>query len=135
MGLRARGAARVPAREGRGLRRGLDAQAGAVFTALADPTRREIARLLSERGPLTQTELSHALPVTRQAVAKHLGALAEAGLVEAAREGRESRYRLTPAPFEAAALWMAALGAEWDRRLEALRSLLEQPGLRSSRAR
>jgi DNA-binding transcriptional ArsR family regulator len=73
--------------------------------------------------------------VTRQAVAKHLAALAEAGLVEASRDGRESRYRLTPAPFEAAALWMAALGADWDRRLEALRSVLEPPRLRSSRAR
>jgi DNA-binding transcriptional ArsR family regulator len=75
------------------------------------------------------------LPVTRQAVAKHLAALADAGLVEPARHGRESRYRLTPAPFEAAALWMAALGAEWDRRLDALRSHLEASELRSSRAR
>ncbi len=84
---------------------------------------------------MTQTELAARLPVTRQAVAKHLGALAAAGLVEPARAGRESRYRLTPAPFEAAALWMAALGAEWDRRLEALRSLLESAAVRSSRAR
>jgi DNA-binding transcriptional ArsR family regulator len=68
-------------------------------------------------------------------VAKHLAALADAGLVEATRDGRESRYRLTPAPFEAAALWMAALGAEWDRRLEALRTLLEAPAVRSTRAR
>lgn len=96
-----------------------------MFAALADPTRREIARLLSESGPLTQTQLAARLPVTRQAVAKHLTALAEAGLVEPARAGREARYRLTPAPFEAAALWMMALGAEWDRRLEALNELLE----------
>ena len=106
-----------------------------MFAALADPTRREIARLLSERGPQTQTELAAMLPVTRQAVAKHLRALADAGLVEPAHEGRESRYRLTPAPFEAAALWMAALGAEWDRRLEALHALLEPSSVRSSRAR
>jgi DNA-binding transcriptional ArsR family regulator len=91
--------------------------------------------LLSERGPLTQTELARVLPVTRQAVAKHLAALGDAGLVEAEREGRESRYRLTPAPFEAAALWMAALGAEWDRRLDALRAMLEAPVVRSTRAR
>jgi DNA-binding transcriptional ArsR family regulator len=91
--------------------------------------------LLSELGPLTQTELAAQLPVTRQAVAKHLAALAEAGLVEPARRGRESRYRLTPAPFEAAALWMAALGAEWDRRLEALQEHLESAELRSTRAR
>ena len=84
---------------------------------------------------MTQTELARELPVTRQAVAKHLGALADAGLVEPARAGREARYRLTPAPFEAAALWMAALGAEWDRRLEALRSVLESSPVRSTRAR
>jgi len=99
-----------------------------VFTALADPMRREIARLLSEGGPLTQTELARRLPVSRQAVAKHLAALASAGLVEPARSGREAPYRLTPEPFEAAALWMAALGARWDRRLESLRSLLEGRG-------
>lgn len=99
---------------------------GAVFAALADPTRREIAQLLAARGPLTQTELARELPITRQGVAKHLAALAEAGLVEASREGRESRYRLTPAPFAATALWMAALGAEWDARLETLRRVLER---------
>ena len=99
-----------------------------MFTALADPMRREIARLLSEGGPLTQTELARRLPVSRQAVAKHLAALASAGLVEPARSGREAPYRLTPEPFEAAALWMAALGARCDRRLESLRSLLEGRG-------
>lgn len=57
---------------------------------------------------------------------KHLGALDEAGLVRWARHGRETRYRLTPRPLEAAALWMAALGAEWDERLEALRRLFER---------
>jgi DNA-binding transcriptional ArsR family regulator len=97
-----------------------------VFAALADPTRREIAKLLAEQGPLTPTELARQLPITRQAVTKHLGALDEAGLVRWARQGRETRYRLTPRPLEAAALWMAALGAEWDERLEALRSLFER---------
>jgi DNA-binding transcriptional ArsR family regulator len=97
-----------------------------VFAALADPTRREIAKLLAEQGQLTPTELARQLPVTRQAVTKHLGALDEAGLVRSARHGRETRYRLTPRPLEAAALWMAALGAEWDERLEALRGLFER---------
>ncbi len=100
--------------------------AGAVFTALADPTRRQIVELLSEHGAQTPTELAGRLPITRQGVAKHLDLLAEAGLVEWSRSGRESRYRLTPEPFEAAALWMASVGAEWDRRLEALRGLLER---------
>jgi DNA-binding transcriptional ArsR family regulator len=102
-----------------------DEQAGAVFAALADPTRREIARLLADRGPQTQTELARRLPITRQGVAKHLALLADAGLVESSRSGREAEFRLTPEPFEAAALWMASVGAQWDRRLEALRKLLE----------
>ena len=97
-----------------------------MFAALADPTRREIAKLLAEQGPLTPTRLAGQLPITRQAVAKHLTALDEAGLVRSTRHGREIRYRLTPRPFEAAALWMAALGAEWDERLESLRRLLER---------
>jgi len=97
-----------------------------VFAALADPTRRQIAKLLAEQGQLTPTELAGQLPITRQAVTKHLGALHEAGLVRSGRHGRETRYRLTPRPFEAAALWMAALGAEWDERLEALRGLIER---------
>jgi ArsR family transcriptional regulator, cadmium/lead-responsive transcriptional repressor len=105
---------------------GLNDRAGAVFAALADPTRREIARLLADRGPLTPTELAKTLPITRQGVAKHLLALEEAGLVRSARHGRETRYRLTPRPFEAAALWMAALGAGWDERLDSLRRLLER---------
>ena len=105
---------------------GLDERAGAVFAALADPTRREIAKLLAERGPLTPTELAGCLPITRQAVTKHLAALEEAGLASSSRSGRETRFRLTPRPFEAAALWMAALGAKWDERLESLRSLLER---------
>ena len=97
-----------------------------MFAALADSTRREIARLLAERGHSTPTELAARLPITRQAVTKHLVALAEAGLVRSSRHGRETRYRLTPRPFEAAALWMAALGAKWDERLESLRGLLER---------
>jgi DNA-binding transcriptional ArsR family regulator len=97
-----------------------------VFAALADSTRREIAKLLADQGPLTPTQLAAHLPITRQAVTKHLGALEEAGLVRWSRRGRETRYRLTPRPFEAAALWMAAVGAEWDERLEALRGVLER---------
>jgi DNA-binding transcriptional ArsR family regulator len=93
-----------------------------VFSAIADPTRRSVIRLLSEHGPGSATELAGRLAVSRQAVAKHLAALAAAGLVEvAAVEGREKRFRLTPAPLADAASWMASVGAEWDDRLEALR--------------
>jgi DNA-binding transcriptional ArsR family regulator len=91
-----------------------------VFAALADPSRRFIVEALAERGDATATELAAELPVTRQAVAKHLGALADAGLVDAARAGRETRYRLTPGPLVDAAAWMSRVGSEWDDRLAAL---------------
>ena len=94
---------------------------GAVFGALADPTRREVMRSLAERPGLTASHLAGELPITRQAVAKHLGALSSAGLVSARREGRETRYTLTPAPLVDAMEWMAAVGADWDERLELLR--------------
>ena len=81
---------------------------GQVFGALADPSRRQVIGYLSERGTATATELTGELPMTRPAVAKHLATLAEAGLVESERLGRETRYRLTEA------------GEEWDDRLDAL---------------
>lgn len=98
--------------------------AGAVFAALADPTRRFVVRCLAEEGPVTATELAGRLPISRQAVSKHLGALGDAGLVEAERAGREVRYRLTPEPFSDAAAWMVEVGRQWDRRLDGLRAHL-----------
>jgi DNA-binding transcriptional ArsR family regulator len=91
-----------------------------VFDALADPNRRRLLGFLAERETATATELAGELPVTRQAVAKHLAALSAAGLVEGTRQGRETRYRLTPAPLGEAMAWMAAVGAQWDDRLAAL---------------
>jgi DNA-binding transcriptional ArsR family regulator len=97
---------------------------GLVFGALADPSRRHVLRTLSSRPNATQRELSAELPISRQAVSKHLATLRAAGLVEFERRGRETRYRLTPEPLEHAAAWMAEVGAEWDRRLASLRRLL-----------
>ena len=97
-------------------------RADAVFAALADPTRRQVIRALSHRGPSTATGLAAALPVTRQAVTKHLDALAAAGLVTATRRGRERLYQISPQPLTAAVSWMADLGARWDERLAALRA-------------
>ena len=85
---------------------------GQVFGALADPSRRAVIGYLADRGTATATELTGELPMTRQAVAKHLHTLAGAGLVESERQGRETRYRLTEA------------GSEWDDRLDALKSHL-----------
>jgi DNA-binding transcriptional ArsR family regulator len=91
-----------------------------VFAALADPTRRTVLQEVALRGSATATELAEPLAVTRQAVAKHLGVLAQAGLVDARREGRETRYRPTPAPMGEAIGWMTEVGSAWDERLAAL---------------
>ena len=97
-------------------------RAGPVFAALADPTRREVIRRLAEDGPLTATELAGPLRISRQAVAKHLSQLAAAGLVASRREGRETRYTVTPEPLEQAVAWIVQAGGEWDDRLARLGS-------------
>jgi DNA-binding transcriptional ArsR family regulator len=102
-----------------------DDPAGAVFTALADPTRRRIVHELSKDGPLTATELSRRIPVTRQAIAKHFGALEEAELAVGTRAGRETRYELRTEAFAEAEAWMRAIGATWDRRLASFREYAE----------
>ena len=100
----------------------------AVFAALADPNRRFLVETLAARGTATATQLAAELPVTRQAVAKHLAALGEAGLVDATRAGRETRYQLTPGPLTDAIAWMERVGVQWDDRLEALQSHLGRRG-------
>ncbi len=99
-----------------------------VFAALADPTRRAILHAVAAAatGSATATELAEDLPVTRQAVVKHLQALAEAGLVAGERHGREQRYRVTPEPISAAMAWMADVGAAWDVRLSRLEQRLSE---------
>lgn len=95
-----------------------------VFDALGDPGRRALVASVAERGHATATELSAELPVTRQAVAKQLGALADAGLLHATRVGRETRYEVTPRPLADAAAWLVAVGAAWDERLARLAAAL-----------
>ena len=99
---------------------------GAVFAALSDSNRRFVLETLARTETATATELAAELPVTRQAVAKHLAALGEAGLVRATREGRESRYRLTPGPLGEAMAWLVDVGAAWDDRLGSLRTYVER---------
>jgi DNA-binding transcriptional ArsR family regulator len=94
--------------------------AGAVFVALADPTRRRLLAAIADRPQATATELAAELPISRQAVIKHLSALADAGLLDRERAGREVHYRVTPAPLSDAVSWMAEVGGQWDERLEAL---------------
>jgi predicted ArsR family transcriptional regulator len=79
-----------------------------------------MVEMLARRETVTATELAGELPVTRQAVAKHLAALDAAGLVTAERHGREARYRLTPAPLADVVAWAERVGDDWDGRLAAL---------------
>jgi len=107
-----------PGARGRaGLRVGMNVEA--VFTALADPTRRAVIGRLAQE-PASASRLAGELPISRQAVAKHLAALDRAGLVAVHREGREARYTLDPAPMGDAMAWMASVGAQWDERLARL---------------
>ena len=102
--------------------------AGAVFHALADPTRRRMVGELAERQELTATELGARVSISRQAAAKHLALLADAGLVASAREGREVRYRLTPRPMADAISWIGDVGGTWDERLSRLTRHLRDRG-------
>ena len=105
----------------------IEAVAEQVFTALADPTRRAILAALAAGGPATATDLADRLPVTRQAIAKHLVLMAEAGLVTAEPgERRRVRYRLRSAPMQVAQQFLAALARDWDRPLGALTEHLDQ---------
>jgi DNA-binding transcriptional ArsR family regulator len=108
-----------------------EAAAVAVFAALTDPIRRSVLDTLARRGPATVSELANRLPVTRQAVAKHLAQLVEAGLLRADEpDGRRVRYRVDPAPVRAALRWLTALATDWDDRFDALRRYVEQPAER-----
>jgi DNA-binding transcriptional ArsR family regulator len=111
----------------------------AVFAALADPTRRSILRAVAERGPVTATTLSDGLPISRQAVAKHLSLLRRAGLVVADRAGRETQFVAVGVPLEDLAAWADETGRRWDDRLTRLRERLSDrhagPPRRSSASR
>ncbi|MGC0334391.1 DNA-binding transcriptional ArsR family regulator [Streptomyces sp. SAI-170] len=96
-----------------------------VLGALADPTRRRLLDLLAEHGEATATTLAGQLPVSRQAVVKHLAVLDTAGLVSASRVGREVRYAVRPAALDTTARWMASLASEWDRRLARIKRIAE----------
>jgi DNA-binding transcriptional ArsR family regulator len=101
-----------------------DATLVPVFAALGDETRWSILTALGE-GDASASALAGRLPVTRQAIARHLTVLHEAGLVEPERVGREVRYRVVGAELAATARRLDAIGAEWDRRLAAIKEIAE----------
>jgi DNA-binding transcriptional ArsR family regulator len=96
-----------------------------LWTAVADPTRRRILDALLAHGEATATTLAGELPVTRQAIAKHLSVLERSGLVESRRLGRELRYAVRPERLDVATEWLARVAAEWDDRLGAIKRLAE----------
>lgn len=102
-----------------------DALIEVVLAALADPMRRRILNVLSAAGGGTATLIAQDLPVTRQAVVKHLAVLNDAGLVVGRRIGREVRFSVAPAPLQHTARWMADLASEWDRPLREVKRLAE----------
>ena len=102
---------------------------GPVFAALADPTRRHVVETLVREGSTSVPALNSALPISRQAIAKHLAALGDAGLIERAPNGagREVRYRLRPGALAPASTWLDETAAAWDERLGRLKRTVERP--------
>lgn len=96
-----------------------------LFAALSDPTRLDIFEHLAAAGPATATELARSMPVSRQAVAKHLSVLDDAGLVERHQAGREVRYTARPATLGSVVTWIDQVGDEWDNRLSRLRKAID----------
>ncbi len=97
----------------------------ALWSAIGDPTRRRMLDMLLTDGDGTATTLSDRLPVTRQAVAKHLGVLDRVGLVHATPAGRERRYRVDEAQFARAVAQLSAVSATWDARLRRIKQIAE----------
>src|SRR5664279_1719999 len=96
-----------------------------LWSAIGDPTRRRMLDLLLADGDGTATTLSDQLPVTRQAVAKHLGVLDRVGLVHVTPAGREMRYRVDDAQIARAVAQLSAVGATWDSRLRRIKQIAE----------
>ena len=96
-----------------------------LWSAVGDPTRRRMLDLLLAEGDGTATSLSERLPVTRQAIAKHLGVLDRVGLVHGTPAGRERRYRVDEAQLACAVAQLASVGAVWDARLRRIKRLAE----------
>ena len=103
-----------------------------VFAAVADPTRRSILGRLRGEGALSVSSLASVLPISRQAVTKHLDVLEEAGLIRKRVQGRERLHELEAEPLREVGDWLAPYAAAWDERLERLRIHLDGDGDRDA---
>jgi DNA-binding transcriptional ArsR family regulator len=101
------------------------AEVDEVLAALADPMRRRVLAVIASQGEATATMVAFQLPVSRQAVVKHLAVLDRAGLVSGQRQGREVRYSVRPERLDATAQAIANLAAEWEARLDRIKRLAE----------
>jgi DNA-binding transcriptional ArsR family regulator len=106
------------------VQRAQDASLTAVYSAIADPTRREMMELLGT-GELSVTAIASHFPVSRVAISKHLTVLEQAGLVEERKVGREHRYHLNPAPLRQAHAWLAHYEHFWQEKLMTLKAHVE----------
>jgi DNA-binding transcriptional ArsR family regulator len=97
-----------------------------VFQAIADPTRREVLKLLAER-ELAIAEITSHFSVSRTAIAKHLQVLSEAQLVYGQKVGREKRYRLQPEPLDEVKQWLSFYEQFWSNKLSILKHVVENP--------
>ncbi len=104
------------------------AQSDELLAAMADPTRRELLATLAARGPATASTLAASLPISRQAVAKHLAILQRAGLVISTKQGRDVRFDVRTDRLAQTADWLTALANQWDTRLAAIKRLAESAG-------
>jgi DNA-binding transcriptional ArsR family regulator len=96
-----------------------------LWSAIGDPTRRTLLDLLLETGPRTATSLAELLPVTRQAIAKHLAVLDRVGLVHAAPVGRERHFQVDETQLARAVAQLSAVGSAWDARLRRIKRIAE----------
>ena len=96
-----------------------------VFAAVADMTRRQILERLRTEGPVSISTMTDGLPMTRQAVTKHLNVLEQAGLIEKSVRGRERLHTLSGSPLQQVSDWLTPYEVEWDERLDRLRSHLK----------
>ena len=97
-----------------------------LFAALGDPTRLNLVLRLADGQVRSMAQMGQDLPISRQAVAKHLDVLLGAGLVRRTKNGREMRFALEPRAVHAARDWLDSVGAQWDHTLGRLKLLVEQ---------
>ena len=96
-----------------------------LWSAIADPSRRQVLDLLVSKGDVSASWLAERVPFTRQAVSKHLVVLERAGLISRRKQGREVLYQVQADRLDQAARAMAELAAQWDRRLAMIKGLAE----------